>query len=171
MLSLAHPLAAIHHYHLYIMFSVQQKEKGQEKVNIAFLNPVYSRSDGKASNICGEGHTKVIRRQKESKRLNRSWWPHCQTIVIIISFGVSSSKHTVLLPLCLLELTEDSFAPLMRDSDKGNRQKGIGCQQKGLNISLFLLRIRDKFVYDEEAMLHLYYRNPPRCPCTFVVPR
>ena len=54
-----------------------------------------------------------------------------------------SSKHTILLPLCLLEWTKDGFAALVRDLSKKNLAKEIGCRQKGLEY-LLVFPLHDK---------------------------
>ena len=114
-------------------------------------------------------------------RKNRDWISPDDHIVKIlfpwISFGVCfskhsagicSSKHTILIPLCLLELTTDGVAALMAKGI-GLKESGVG---KGFGIfPCFLLLIRDKFVFDDEAMRDLYCRNPRKCILIFMALR
>ena len=58
-------------------------------------------------------------------------------------------------------------ANLAKESGK---RSWVSAEEFGI-CSCFLLPIRDKFVFDAEAKLDLYYRNPRKSLCTFMVPR
>ena len=74
---------------------------------------------------------------------NRDWIePDDHFVNILLSWssiGVCSSKHSISLRLCLLELTKVGLATLMRELGKRNWTKGVVCRQRVRNNSLFSL--------------------------------
>ena len=66
--------------------------------------------------------------------------------------------------------TKDFFATLM--CDLGKMSRANGCRQKGINNFLvFCCPYRDKFVFDDEALLDMYHRIPQKNVSTFMVPK
>ena len=99
--------------------------------------------------------------------LNRTWWPHCQNNVSIDElWGLFVETY---------HFTSIVFARIDRgwlrctDARSGQKESGV---DKGFGIfPCFLLPICHKFIFDDEAILDLYFRNPHQCLCTFMILR